>query len=239
MRTFSKLTHKRLPERIADEIESAIVHGEFAAGVQLPSEQQLAAQFGVSRNVVREAFRYLQARGLIEIINGSGAYVTPPSGAPTSSALGRYIRLLGAHESIAALYEARRILEGENARLAALRADADDIARLENCLERMRSGMHDIAVWSQADLDFHLAIAKATHNPFLDVLLEPLVDQLRGVIAEGYLVSGAVERGLAAHVKLTEAIRNRDADGAYQAIIDHLLDSESRVGTKSSIRSQA
>jgi DNA-binding FadR family transcriptional regulator len=59
------------------------------------------------------------------------------------------------------------------------------------------------------------------------------------VIAEGYLVSGAVERGLAAHVKLTEAIRNRDADGAYQAIIDHLLDSESRVGTKSSIRSQA
>lgn len=239
MKTFAKITNKRLPEMIADEIESAIVHGDFIVGVQLPSEQQLADQFEVSRNVVREAFRFLQARGLIEIVNGSGAYVSQPSGAATSSALGRYIRLLGAHESITALYEARRILEGENARLAALRAEDGDIVLLEDCLNRMRAGMSDISVWSQADLDFHLAIAKATHNPFLSVLLEPLVDQLRGVIAEGYLVPGAVERGLEAHVKLTEAIRNRDAEGAYQAIIDHLLDSESRVGTHSSIKSQA
>lgn len=230
MRTFSKLTTKRLPEQIADEIENAIVHGDFEVGVQLPSEQQLADQFEVSRNVVREAFRTLQARGLIDIVNGSGAYVSQPSGAPASSALGRYIRLLGAHGAVEALYEARRILEGENARLAALRADADDIAVLEACLERMRQGAHDIRVWSQADLEFHLAIAKATHNPFLDVLLEPLVDQLRGVIEEGYLVTGAVERGLEAHVRLTQAIRDRDADSAYQAIMDHLLDSESRVG---------
>jgi GntR family transcriptional repressor for pyruvate dehydrogenase complex len=234
MKTFTKITSRRLPEVVADQIEEAIVEGDFNAGSQLPSEQQLATQFEVSRNVVREAFRYLQERGLIEIISGSGAYVAHPSTAPTSSALGRYIRLLGHHDSIEALYEARRILEGNNARLAALRAGADDILAIESCLEQMRVGASDITLWSQADLNFHLAIAKATHNPFLSVLLELLVDQLREVIAEGYIVNGAVERGLAAHVRLTQAIIARDAEAAYDAIIAHLSDSEARVETLSS-----
>jgi DNA-binding FadR family transcriptional regulator len=229
MKQFSKIHSKRLPELVADKIEAAIVAGDFEVDSQLPSELQLASQFDVSRNVIREAFKYLQERGLIAIVNGSGAYVSRPSAAPASSALGRYIRLLGAHESIEALYEARRILEGENARLAALRARSEDIALLEDCLRRMSEGADHIATWSQADLDFHLAIAEATHNPFLRVLLEPLVDQLRGVMAEGYLVPGAVERGFAAHVRLMEAIKAQDAEAAYQAIMDHLSDSEARL----------
>ncbi len=237
MKSFSKIRNKRLPELIADEIEAAILRSEFEVGSQLPSEQQLAGQFEVSRNVIREAFKYLQERGLIAIVNGSGAYISQPSAAPTSSALGRYIRLLGAHEQIEALYEARRILEGENARLAAQRAEPDDITALEACLKRMTEGAGQIEIWSQADLDFHLTIAKATHNPFLSLLLEPLVDQLRGVIAEGYLVPGAVERGLQAHIRLTDAIKARDAEGAYRAILDHLRDSESRVGNFNSAAS--
>lgn len=241
MKSFSKIRSKRLPELVADQIETAIVSGDFEIDSQLPSEQQLASQFDVSRNVVREAFKYLQERGLIAIVNGSGAYVSRPSAAPTSSALGRYIRLLGAHEQLAAheslgaLYEARRIFEGENARLAARRAQPEDIERLEACLNRMSAGADHVETWTQADLDFHLAIAQATHNPFLSVLLEPLVDQLRGVIAEGYRMSGAVERGFAAHVRLTQAIKAQDAEAAYQAIIDHLKDSEARLEKISSI----
>jgi GntR family transcriptional repressor for pyruvate dehydrogenase complex len=235
MKSFTKIRSKRLPELVADQIEAAIVSGDFEIDSQLPSEQHLASQFEVSRNVVREAFKYLQERGLIAIVNGSGAYVSRPSAAPTSSALGRYIRLLGAHESLGALYEARRIFEGENARLAALRAQPEDIERLEDCLNRMSVGAAHVETWTQADLDFHLAIAKATHNPFLSVLLEPLVDQLRGVMAEGYRKSGAVERGFAAHVRLTQAIKAHDAEAAYQAIIDHLRDSEARLENSSSI----
>jgi GntR family transcriptional repressor for pyruvate dehydrogenase complex len=234
MKTFQKVQPKRLPVVVASEIEQAIIEGDFVAGSQLPSEQQLADQFEVSRNVVREAFRYLQERGLIEIVSGSGAYVSQPSAAPTSSALGRYIRLLGHHDSIEALYEARRILEGNNARLAALRASAEDIREIESCLQQMHEGASSITLWSQADLNFHLAIASATHNPFLSVLLELLVDQLREVIAEGYFVDGAVERGLAAHARLTQAIIARDAEAAYDAIIEHLSDSEARVETLSS-----
>jgi GntR family transcriptional regulator, transcriptional repressor for pyruvate dehydrogenase complex len=229
MKSFRRIERKRLPELVADEVEDAIVDGTFAVGTQLPSEQQLATQFGVSRNVVREAFKYLKERGLIDILNGSGAYILQPSGEATSSALGRYIRLLGAHESIDALYEARRILEGWNVRLAAQRATADDFQTLADCLERMEAHAGSIEKWSEADLDFHLAVAKATHNPFLSVLLEPLVDQLRGVIAEGYIVPGATERGLKAHIEIFNHLKSRDAEHAYEALIAHLSDSESRV----------
>jgi GntR family transcriptional repressor for pyruvate dehydrogenase complex len=95
----------------------------------------------------------------------------------------------------------------------------------------MRQHAGSIEKWTEADLDFHLAIAKATHNPFFSVLLEPLVNQLRRVIAEGYLVPGAVGTGLEAHTRLYECIKNRDPEGAYNAIMDHLHDSEVRVKT--------
>lgn len=229
MNTFSKVERKGLPEVVAATIEDAILDGTFVAGSQLPSEQQLAAQFGVSRNVVREAFKFLKERGLINVLNGSGAYVCQPSAETTSNALGRYIRLIGASESVAALYEARRILEGQNIRLAAERSTDEDLALLADCLKRMKEHGGDIEKWAQADLEFHLAIASATHNPFLRVLLEPLVDQIRGVIAKPYDVPGAVERGLEAHTKLFNYIKNRDADGAYRAIMDHLRDSEARI----------
>jgi GntR family transcriptional regulator, transcriptional repressor for pyruvate dehydrogenase complex len=229
MKTFKKLDRKPLPELVANEIEEAIIHGVYLAGSQLPSEQQLANQFGVSRNVVREAFKFLKERGLIDIMNGSGAYVCEPSTEPTSNALGRYIRLLGAHDSIEMLYEARRLLEGENVRLAAMRADEQDLQTLSECLQRMKDHAGLIERWSEADLDFHLSIAHATHNPFLAVLLEPLVDQLRGVIAEGYLVPGAVERGLQAHTKVFACIKGRNPEGAYLAIMEHLSDSEARI----------
>src|SRR5215813_5236055 len=105
MGVFKRVERKRLPEVVASQIEEAIIDGTFAVGTQLPSEQQLAEEFGVSRNVVREAFKFLKERGLIEILNGSGAYICQPSSEATSNALGLYIRLSGAGASIAALYE--------------------------------------------------------------------------------------------------------------------------------------
>ncbi len=229
MSTFKRVERKRLPEVVASQIEEAIIDGTFGVGTQLPSEQQLAEEFGVSRNVVREAFKFLKERGLIEILNGSGAYICQPSSEATSNALGRYIRLIGAHSAIDSLYEARRTLEGANAQLAAQRANPHDLDTLAHCLTRMKDHAGRIDRWSEADLDFHLGIAQATHNPLMGALLTPLVDQLRGVIAEGYVVPGAVERGLEAHVKLYECIVNKDAEGAYAQMLNHLRDSEMRV----------
>ena len=231
MKSFNKIEQVRLSQLIANEIEEAILSGGFELGSRLPSEQALADQFGVSRNVVREAFKIVQERGLIEIVSGSGAFVCQPKSqaAATSNALSRYMRLVGIDSSVKALYEARRILEGEIARLATERATSEDLETLTSCLARMQQHAGSIDKWTEADLDFHLAAAKATQNPFLSILLKPLVDQMRSVIAEGYLVPGAIETGLAAHAELYTCIKRRDAEGAYRAMMEHLRDSEARV----------
>ncbi len=229
MKNFQRVERRRLSETVAGQLEEAILSGDFPTGERLPAEQALADQFGVSRNVVREAFKMLQERGLIEVLNGQGAYVAQPNILATSNALARYLRLLGAGSAVQALYEVRKIIEGSNARLAAQRADANDLALMAECLQRMQSHMDSIERWSAADLDFHRAVAQASHNPFLTALLQPLVDQLRGMIAEGYLVPGAVQTGLEAHQRVYLSIAGHDPEAALAAMLEHLEDSERRV----------
>jgi GntR family transcriptional repressor for pyruvate dehydrogenase complex len=229
MANFKKLERKPLSESIAEQIEAAIYDGTFDVGTQLPAEQQLAGQFGVSRNVVREAFKYLKERGLIDIQNGMGAYVSQPTTDITSSALGRYIRMLDRRDIITNLYEVRRLIEGESARLAALQATKDDIDHLNKCLQRMEQHGGSVISWADADLDFHLSLASASGNSLFPVLLQPLVDYLREVIIEGYSEPGAVERGLEAHRKVYQCINARDAEGAHKIILEHLRDSEGRI----------
>jgi DNA-binding FadR family transcriptional regulator len=231
MDTFRKIERQRLSHQVADQVEEAIVAGRFKVGSRLPAEQKLADQFEVSRNVVREALKIVQERGLVVIVNGSGAYVSQPDSGAMRDALGRYLRLVGVDSSVKSLYEVRKILEGSNARLAADRADEKDLETLAACLRRMKEHADSIDLWTDADLDFHLAVAHAAHNPFLSAILEPLVTQLHQVIAEGYLVPGAVETGFKAHQRILKCIEDGDGEGAYRAMMNHLHDSEQRIVT--------
>jgi len=226
---FKKIPRTRLYETVAEEIENAILDGHYEAGSRLPSEQILADQFEVSRNVVREALKVLQERGLVEVVDGSGSFVSLPNHLASSNALGRYIRMMGVTSAIDALYETRRALEGFNARLAAKRATQDQIQVVEECLKQMQENTESGNRWTNADLDFHLAIAKATNNPFQAILLEPLIDQLREVIAEGFGSPGAKGAGLSAHIRLLNCIRSHDAEGAYRAMVEHLDFSEKTI----------
>jgi GntR family transcriptional repressor for pyruvate dehydrogenase complex len=230
---FKKIPRARLYELVAEEVEKAILDGHYEIGSRLPSEQNLADQFEVSRNVVREALKVLQERGLVQVLDGSGAYVAQPNSGATASALGRYIRLIGANSAIDALYETRIALEGFNARLAAQRATAEQIRELEALIEHMRESIElSSEEWTGADLEFHLAMARATNNPFQALLLKPLVEQLREVIAQGFDNPAAAQIGLAAHEKLLECIKTHDPEGAYNTIIAHLIHSERTVKEK-------
>lgn len=226
---FGKIGKRRLSEIIAEKVEQGILEGKFKFGERLPSEQALADEFGVSRNVVREAFKILQERGLITVQDGAGAYVSQPSSETFNSAFGRYARLTGADSSLTNLYEARKALEATIARLAAERADEKDLEQLAQDLCRMTEHRDSVGDWTDADLDFHLTLATATHNPFFTLLLQPLIVLMRGVIAEGFLLPGSTDSGLAAHNALYECIAHRDPEGAAQAMQNHLSDSEARV----------
>ncbi len=226
---FKKIPRARLYEIVAEEIEKAILEGQYEVGARLPSEQSLADQFEVSRNVVREALKVLQERNLIEVLDGSGAYVARPNSTATRNALGRYIRQIGASSAIDALYETRIALEGLNARLAAQRATPAQIAEMAAHLESMQENIDSSERWTEADLEFHLTVARATNNPFQLLLLDPLIGQLREVIADGFERPGATQAGLSAHIRLLECIRNHDPDGAYQTMVDHLIYSEETI----------
>lgn len=229
MAPVKRITRKRLYQQVADDIERLILDGTLVPGSRLPSEQEMADEYGVSRNVIREALKRLKEHGLVYIRTGSGTYVSKPSTKPVSDALHRLLRHSDTAITIAHFYEIRRMLEPESARLAAERADQEDIEAIQDAYAAMERNPDDSEAWSQADLQFHLAVTTAAHNPLIQSILNPLTEPLREVIEVGLSEPSGAQAGLAAHLKILEAIQDHDPEIAYQAMLDHLLDSEKRL----------
>ncbi|MGL4974633.1 MAG: FadR/GntR family transcriptional regulator, partial [Bosea sp. (in: a-proteobacteria)] len=159
-------TRLRRPDRLADvisgELARAIGEGRYAPGEKLPTEAEMAAQYGVSRAVVREAIAQLKADGLVAVRQGAGAYVADMPGA-ASFKIARGTEA----SSLRHLFELRLVVEGAAAALAAERRSADDLAILECSLANMRTALEGGQDGSAEDGLFHEAIAKASQNPEL------------------------------------------------------------------------
>lgn len=154
---------------IAQAIRDLIAAGTLAAGDRLPGERELAARFGVGRTHVRDALRRLEFHGVLRIHPQSGTRVAERGAVALCGVLRDVLAVDGT--DIAALLETRVLLEAETARLAALRASADDrraIARAQDAF-RARALTGDPAL--AEDLAFHLAIAAATRNGVLASLV--------------------------------------------------------------------
>jgi GntR family transcriptional repressor for pyruvate dehydrogenase complex len=226
----STLNRQRLYQQVADSLESQILDGTFPVGSRLPSEQDLADRYGVSRNVVREALKRLTEHGLVSILTGSGTYIKEPSTKPVVEAINRLIRHLPQDISIAHFYQIRRMLEPESARIAAIHATEEEIIHMTHACERMEKQRESRSGWSAADLEFHRLIALATHNPLVSSILEPLTGTLSQVIEAGCDEPSGIEAGLTAHYHILDAIKQHQPEAAYAAMLEHLIDSEARIG---------
>ena len=228
--TIRPLTRTTLFDALASEIEEWILSGKLEPGARLPSEEELRTRFGVSRPVVREGLARVRERGLIETINGSGTFVRYPDPDLLADTFVRHLRVSsGGSGSLAKVYEARTAIESTTARLAAQRASAQDLELIETRLEEMLAERAGLEGWTAADVGFHLAVAQASHNPFLLTLLTPLTKVIEGAITESFRIGEAVEAGLRAHEHIWERIRAQDATGAEEAMREHLADSERRL----------
>jgi DNA-binding FadR family transcriptional regulator len=228
--SIQPLQRLSLFEALAAQIEEWILSGQVEAGARLPSEDSLGRQFGVSRPVVREALARLRERGLIETLSGSGTFVKHPDADHLAEAVVRHLRVAaGGSDSIPKVYEARLAIESSTARLAAERADDHDLEQIAVRLETMRGAGDDIERWTAADLGFHVAVASASHNPFLSTLLAPLVKVIEQGIIESFRSREAVKAGLRAHERIFACIEAHDPAGAEKAMRDHLADSERRL----------
>jgi len=212
---------ERLYERIVSQIEHRIESGELKVGDQLPSERELAEQFAVSRTAVREAIKALRQKGLVEIRPGRGTFITNGTSDTIRNSLGMLMKI-GATKGSGNLVEVREILEPEIAALAATRITEEFIAAMQDAVNIMDTALDNVDTFVEADLDFHLALAEGTQNPFIPILMDSIIDLLREQRKRIGLKEGGLQRGQVHHKKILDAVTRHDPEAARQAMQDHL-----------------
>jgi len=216
---FKRIEKNSNIEIIFEQIENKIKKGELKEGEKLPSELELSDLFGVSRTSVREAIIALVYSGYLDVIQGKGIFVS--NSARKYDEIYSLMRKIS-NFSLSSLIEVRVMLEGEFARLAAIRASQNDIKEIEECFINMKNAK-SMALFVLKDLDFHLAIAQATKNPLMNTLMkvfgEMLHQQTRDIVKLSVSIK---ERIIELSAGLVNAIKNRDPRKARQLMIEHL-----------------
>jgi GntR family transcriptional repressor for pyruvate dehydrogenase complex len=221
---YSRIKSRRLYEQIIEQIQRQLLAGTLRPGDQLPSERELAEQFGVSRTAVREAVKALREKGLVEIQLGKGTFVT--DGLDGMSQVMRdslsWIVEVGSKNGMFDLVEIREVLEPGIAELAATKFQPEEIEAMQQAVAVMDRSMDNADVYVEADLDFHLALAEATQNPLIIILLNPIVDLLREQRKQIFQVEGGPQRGQMHHKRILEMVTSRNGRAAREAMIAHL-----------------
>ncbi|MEI1248675.1 FadR/GntR family transcriptional regulator [Rhizobium aouanii] len=217
-----------LADIVFERMLRAIKSGAYKPDERLPTEHDLAAEFEVSRPVIREALKRLRDQSLIYSRRGAGSFVRSVG---LRNPLG-----FGQLENVADLlncYEFRLTMEPTAAAAAAIRHDADSLKAIRQALELLRDATNRQSHREDADFQFHLAIARAAQNNYFSTAMEALKDH----IAVGMKFHGAsikreasgLSRVFAEHEAIATAIANRDEDEARRLMLEHLKGSRERL----------
>ena len=211
----------RLFEGIVAQMRDLIRDRLLRPGQRLPAERELVERFQVSRASLREAIRALELEGLVVIRPGLGTFVSEEGFDAAMDVLAR--RLLAEREALADVVELRLLLEPQIANLAAQRSNDEDGRRLEAILGEQEEQIQRGETGAVADTAFHSAVASASHNQALLRLSANLVDLLATSRDEGLQTPERSYRSLASHRRILEAIREGEAEGARQAMREHIV----------------
>jgi DNA-binding FadR family transcriptional regulator len=224
---FAPIRPTRASSDVIAQIRRAILSGQYRPGDRLPTEREMAQQFGVSRVTVRDALRALEANGLVRVKVGGqgGPYVSEPDIALLSDSIGTHLHLRGT--TFQELAEARQALETTAAQLAAQRATDEDLAALEAAIHGPIQPPADPAASS---LDFHTALMVAAHNQALLAMFRAT----RALIQQAFDALHAQQPDMAdaarkTHGELYAAIAARQADRAAELMRSHLEEFAARA----------
>jgi GntR family transcriptional repressor for pyruvate dehydrogenase complex len=225
-RSSIQLSPMKVPKAsdvLAHELRERILTGEFAEGMGLPAERDLVTQTRMSRTTVREALRILEVQGLIRIKAGrtGGAFVQQPGEEAMASTVNLLIR--GRQIRLAALLETREALEPFCARLAALNRTDADLIDLDAANRVIADASGDLAQFLGANVEWHVAVARASHNEILSGLMMALSRAIYAATEDESFVDVDVRRtAVRAHATITTAIREQDADAAARRMTRHV-----------------
>jgi GntR family transcriptional regulator, transcriptional repressor for pyruvate dehydrogenase complex len=215
-----------LTDQAIARIRELILTGELTPGAKLPPEPQLAADLGLSRNLMREAVRALVVANVLEIRRGDGTYVTSLDPEVLFEGLGAAVELLHG-DTLLELTEVRRLFEPVATGLAAARITAQELAVVEGHLIAMRDASDDVELLNHHDAAFHRAVAAATHNATLATLLDGISGRtLRARIWRGLVDDDAAGRTLHEHEAIYAALAAGNPALAQAAALIHVSTTE-------------
>lgn len=220
------LKPQKLSEIILQELEQQIVAGKLLDGQKIPSERELASQYQVSRPSVREAIQKLEARGWVVRRQGGGTFVCKPQAqVNASSALMQLIN--EDPETQFDLLEFRHTLEGMAAYYAALRAQPEDINRIEHAYRQLRGiDAEDYQAQAVALAQFYLRLTEAAHNGVLLKVFESLQSALQDNILRNLKLLDAqpesLQRIASQREHILSAVKQRNPEAAREASNTHL-----------------
>ncbi|MCL4744142.1 MAG: FadR family transcriptional regulator [Burkholderiaceae bacterium] len=221
-RNDSPTVPQRLGDQVYDALAVQIAEGRYPVGSRLPSELDLAKQFGVSRPVLRQALARMRSEGLVVARQGAGNFVRRGS---ESQRLG--FGPLQNIPDVQRCLEFRCCLESEAARRAAIAHDDEAIDSIALAISAMERAIATGSSAVEADYEFHLAIARAARNRFFVTTLEALRDQVQfGINLSRSFSSTPIHERLASvlaeHRDIYDAIRRGDSELAQRAVSQHI-----------------
>lgn len=215
-----------ISDDIVAQIMGLIASGDLPPGSRLPSERELCKKFGAGRSSLREALRCLAILGVLNARVGEGTSVARDGG----KFLGKIFewRLITGQHDIQNLMEVRLVLETLSASNVAQRRSEQELHTLAGLLDRMKLATARPRRFAQLDLDFHVALARASGN----TLLFDLTCMIRGQLALAFSrvlnTPEAMPRSVEEHERILDAISRRDAAAAAAAMQIHLATSIER-----------
>ena len=206
---------------VAEELKEKIISNVYKCGDQLPPEPALCEMFSVSRITVREALKKLNMMGLVEIKQGKGTFV---KAVDLSFFMQPLFRMVDFDEvNIDVLYSAREYIEGGVAHLAAQNRTEAELESLEGVLKSLGQALQEddvMNIWKYDD-EFHIQLARASHNPILIACLQAINEINRACIKMNGKYFTRYERCYAEHQAIYDAVMRQDPEDAEQAILLH------------------
>lgn len=225
MTHLETIKKRNLSEEVAQQLLTSISDGKLKPGDRLPSEAELGKMFGVSRTAVREGIKALTGISVLSVSPGRGTFV---SADPDNMIKHDVLKISLRRETLGSLYEIRYVLDVGIARLAALKAEPEDIDALRKAADKLKKAVEsepiDTRLATEGDEEFHLAFYRAAHNKILENIARPVVTHVMVRVWRN-LKGISREFGQAAvvgHKEIIDAIENKDVVLVIDAVERHL-----------------
>lgn len=219
-RPLKNIKKESVRVQVFRQLRDQVLRRTWPPGSKIPSEHELSRTMGVSRVSIREGIQHLVSLGILETRHGEGTFVRELGGEIYFNSL---IPLMALDETdIFHVLEYRRIIEKGTAALAAERATDRDVTEMEAVYDRMVLSQDDVAEFARADLEFHLAVAKATGNSVL-IKVNNVLRSVLSVSMENVVSTLGMRDGLHYHRLLIEAVRSGNAPEAERLMEEHVV----------------